>query len=201
MAYATAERRGPVPARLATTDTKAEVVRRLVEHHHGEPTLVIGQYLDQLDDLGERLGAPVIKGETDGQGARAALRGVPRGRGRPAGGEQGRELLRSTCPRRPSRSRCRGRSGLARRRRSGSVGCCGRRPTGGRRASTRRVPGHDRRRLRPAPAAVPCRAGLRLHASSTPTSSSPTRTSEQGSEPEPGSGVVIVPVGQRQPDR
>jgi DNA excision repair protein ERCC-3 len=26
--------------------------------------LVIGQYLDQLDDLGERLDAPVIKGET-----------------------------------------------------------------------------------------------------------------------------------------
>src|SRR5665811_1528208 len=26
--------------------------------------LVIGQYLDQLDELGERLGVPVIKGET-----------------------------------------------------------------------------------------------------------------------------------------
>ena len=32
--------------------------------HAGEPTLVIGQYIDQLDDLGERLDAPVIKGET-----------------------------------------------------------------------------------------------------------------------------------------
>ncbi|MEO5662568.1 MAG: helicase-related protein, partial [Nocardioides sp.] len=30
----------------------------------GQPTLVIGQYLDQLDELAEMLGAPVIKGET-----------------------------------------------------------------------------------------------------------------------------------------
>src|SRR4029079_16001672 len=36
----------------------------LVERHPGEPTLVIGQYLDQLDEIGESLGAPVIKGET-----------------------------------------------------------------------------------------------------------------------------------------
>ncbi|HEX8498576.1 MAG TPA: helicase-related protein, partial [Actinomycetales bacterium] len=30
----------------------------------GEPTLVIGQYIDQLDDLSEQLDAPVIKGDT-----------------------------------------------------------------------------------------------------------------------------------------
>ena len=35
----------------ASTDTKTGVVQRLVELHRGEPTLVIGQYLDQLDDL------------------------------------------------------------------------------------------------------------------------------------------------------
>jgi len=35
-----------------------------VRQHAGEPTLVIGQYLDQLDDLGNRLDAPVLKGET-----------------------------------------------------------------------------------------------------------------------------------------
>jgi DNA excision repair protein ERCC-3 len=40
------------------------VVQRLCEQHSGEPTLVIGQYIDQLDDLAERLGAPVIKGDT-----------------------------------------------------------------------------------------------------------------------------------------
>ena len=36
----------------------------LVAQHAGQPTLVIGQYLDQLDELGEALDAPVIKGET-----------------------------------------------------------------------------------------------------------------------------------------
>jgi DNA excision repair protein ERCC-3 len=32
--------------------------------HAGEQVLVIGQYIDQLDDLSETLGVPVIKGET-----------------------------------------------------------------------------------------------------------------------------------------
>ena len=32
--------------------------------HRGTPTLVIGQYVDQLPDLAERLDAPVITGET-----------------------------------------------------------------------------------------------------------------------------------------
>ncbi len=48
----------------ATTRTKAKLVEALVKHHAGEQILVIGQYLDQLDDLSERLNAPVIKGET-----------------------------------------------------------------------------------------------------------------------------------------
>jgi DNA excision repair protein ERCC-3 len=48
----------------ATTATKRRVTQALVEKHRGTPTLVIGQYIDQLDELGEALGAPVIKGET-----------------------------------------------------------------------------------------------------------------------------------------
>jgi DNA excision repair protein ERCC-3 len=48
----------------ACTSAKTRLVEELVEKHRGEPTLVIGQYIDQLDELGERLGAPVIKGET-----------------------------------------------------------------------------------------------------------------------------------------
>ena len=61
--YATAET--DERYRLAcTTDTKARVVERLAEQHRGEPTLVIGQYIDQLDDLAARLDAPIIKGET-----------------------------------------------------------------------------------------------------------------------------------------
>jgi DNA excision repair protein ERCC-3 len=51
--------------RLAScTHAKTLVAERLVKHHQGEPTLVIGQYLDQLDELAEHLDAPVIKGDT-----------------------------------------------------------------------------------------------------------------------------------------
>ncbi|MCX6447880.1 MAG: DEAD/DEAH box helicase [Actinobacteria bacterium] len=48
----------------ATTRTKRNVVEKLVDLHSGEQILVIGQYIDQLDDLSETLGVPVIKGET-----------------------------------------------------------------------------------------------------------------------------------------
>jgi len=48
----------------ATAATKNAVVARLVERHAGDPILVIGQYLDQLAVLGERLGVPVITGDT-----------------------------------------------------------------------------------------------------------------------------------------
>ena len=48
----------------ATTRTKRNVVESLVAHHAGEQILVIGQYIDQLDELSEVLGAPLIKGET-----------------------------------------------------------------------------------------------------------------------------------------
>ena len=46
------------------THQKLTVVRDLIASHAGQPTLVIGQYLDQLDELAAALGAPVIKGET-----------------------------------------------------------------------------------------------------------------------------------------
>ncbi len=51
--------------RLAScTDAKNRVVSQLVERHRGEPTLVIGQYLDQLEGLADQLDAPIITGET-----------------------------------------------------------------------------------------------------------------------------------------
>jgi DNA excision repair protein ERCC-3 len=63
LAYATAE--PDERYRLAScTFAKTRVAEQLVRQHAGEPTLVIGQYLDQLDELGEHLKAPVIKGET-----------------------------------------------------------------------------------------------------------------------------------------
>lgn len=48
----------------ATTESKTRVVQRIVEESRDEQVLVIGQYIDQLDDLSTRLDAPVIKGET-----------------------------------------------------------------------------------------------------------------------------------------
>jgi DNA excision repair protein ERCC-3 len=48
----------------STAHTKTAVVRTLLERHPGEPALVIGAYLDQLDELGEALQAPVIQGST-----------------------------------------------------------------------------------------------------------------------------------------
>jgi DNA excision repair protein ERCC-3 len=61
--YATAE--PDERYRLAScTGVKTRLVEELVKKHQGEPTLVIGQYIDQLDEIGERLSAPVIKGET-----------------------------------------------------------------------------------------------------------------------------------------
>jgi DNA excision repair protein ERCC-3 len=63
LAYATAEQEDRYRF-CATTASKTSVVEALVERHRGEQLLVIGQYIDQLDELGERLDAPVIKGET-----------------------------------------------------------------------------------------------------------------------------------------
>ncbi len=63
IAYATAE--PDLRYRFAAcAPAKTAVAEALVAKHRGEPTLVIGQYLDQLDELGADLDAPVIKGET-----------------------------------------------------------------------------------------------------------------------------------------
>jgi DNA excision repair protein ERCC-3 len=63
MAYAVAE--PDQKYRLASTaESKTDVVIDLVSKHRGTPTLVIGQYVDQLEDLATRLEAPLITGET-----------------------------------------------------------------------------------------------------------------------------------------
>ncbi|AWB87043.1 DNA repair helicase XPB [Mycetocola zhujimingii] len=48
----------------ATAPAKLDVVRDLVARHEGERILVIGQYLDQIDELAEELGAPKLTGST-----------------------------------------------------------------------------------------------------------------------------------------
>ncbi len=62
LAYATAE--PDERYRLcATADTKTRLVDRLVDRHAGEQKLIIGAYIDQLDEVGGRLGVPVVKGD------------------------------------------------------------------------------------------------------------------------------------------
>jgi len=48
----------------STARTKHNVVKAILARHPGEPTLVIGAYLEQLDELGEELDAPIIQGST-----------------------------------------------------------------------------------------------------------------------------------------
>jgi len=63
MTYAVAE--PDVKYRLASTaESKSQVVIDLVAKHRGVPILVIGQYVDQLEDLAARLDAPLITGQT-----------------------------------------------------------------------------------------------------------------------------------------
>jgi len=63
MAYATAEPEERYRM-AATARTKLPVVRKLVERHHGDQTLVIGAYIDQLHVLGDFLDAPIVQGST-----------------------------------------------------------------------------------------------------------------------------------------
>ncbi len=63
MGYAVAE--AEERYRMASTArTKLAVVKAILDRHPGEPALVIGAYLDQLEELGEVLDAPVIQGST-----------------------------------------------------------------------------------------------------------------------------------------
>jgi DNA excision repair protein ERCC-3 len=48
----------------ATAPAKLDVVRALVARHSGERILVIGQYLDQIDELADALAAPSLTGAT-----------------------------------------------------------------------------------------------------------------------------------------
>jgi DNA excision repair protein ERCC-3 len=62
LVYATAEPEDKYKI-CSTAHTKIAVVRKLVERHDDQ-VLVIGAYLDQLDELGEALDMPVIQGST-----------------------------------------------------------------------------------------------------------------------------------------
>jgi DNA excision repair protein ERCC-3 len=61
--YATAEQEDRYRF-CATSQTKKDVAIALAKQHANDQVLVIGQYLEQLDQLSVDLGVPVIKGET-----------------------------------------------------------------------------------------------------------------------------------------
>jgi DNA excision repair protein ERCC-3 len=65
MSYALAENEDRYRAG-ATARSKLAVIERLCAEavRRKEPALVIGQYLDQLDEIGRRVGAPVLTGKT-----------------------------------------------------------------------------------------------------------------------------------------
>ena len=48
----------------ATAPAKIDVVRELVAKHDGERILIIGQYLDQIDEIASLLGVPQLTGST-----------------------------------------------------------------------------------------------------------------------------------------
>ena len=63
MPYAVAEARERF--RIASENPeKAEVVRRLLARHPGEPALIIGMYLDQIREIARHLDVPVLTGDT-----------------------------------------------------------------------------------------------------------------------------------------
>ena len=61
--YATAEQEDRYRF-CSTSQTKKAVAVALAKQHANDQVLVIGQYIDQLDQLSETLGVPVIKGDT-----------------------------------------------------------------------------------------------------------------------------------------
>ena len=63
MPYAVAEARDKF--RIASENAgKTPVVRDIMARHPGEPALIIGMYLEQLDQIASKLGAPLITGKT-----------------------------------------------------------------------------------------------------------------------------------------
>ncbi|MDR1933975.1 MAG: DEAD/DEAH box helicase [Spirochaetales bacterium] len=61
--YAVADKRGKF--RIACENPrKLAVVKEILENHPEDPTLIIGQYLDQLEEIAKDLAAPLITGKT-----------------------------------------------------------------------------------------------------------------------------------------
>ena len=63
MEYAIAD--GDARFRIAATaKAKIPLMKKILARHDGEPTLIIGQYLDQIDEVAELLNIPKLTGQT-----------------------------------------------------------------------------------------------------------------------------------------
>jgi DNA excision repair protein ERCC-3 len=63
MEYAIAD--GDARFRIAATaNAKIPLMKKILAKHAGEPTLIIGQYLDQIDEVAELLNIPKLTGQT-----------------------------------------------------------------------------------------------------------------------------------------
>ncbi|WP_422647199.1 DNA repair helicase XPB [Actinoalloteichus caeruleus] len=78
LTYATAEAEERYRV-CSTAATKIPVVRAILDQHGTEPALVIGAYLDQLEELGAALDAPVIQGATKNKEREALFDAFRRG--------------------------------------------------------------------------------------------------------------------------
>ena len=63
LTYATAEQEDKYRS-CSTTETKKKIVLVLAKKHAEDQTLIIGQYINQIDELSADLGVPIVKGET-----------------------------------------------------------------------------------------------------------------------------------------
>ena len=126
---------------------------------------MIGAYLDQLDELGKELGAPVIQGSTKNAEREALFDAFRRGEIKTLV-VSGGQLLHRPAGSLEWPYRFRGRSGPGRRRRSSWAGCCVPNTTAAERCSTRWWPA----------------------TASTPT----TPRTASGSSPSRGTGYIIT---------
>ena len=63
LTYATAEQEDKYRS-CATTATKKNVVLALAKQHADDQTLIIGQYISQIDEIAVDLNVPIVKGDT-----------------------------------------------------------------------------------------------------------------------------------------
>lgn len=78
MVYATADTADRYRL-AASAASKLHVVDKLLQRHRGQPTLIIGAYLEQLEELSARFDAPIIEGRSSNKKREALFDGFRSG--------------------------------------------------------------------------------------------------------------------------